>query len=507
MSTQDFQAWLEDSSAIRCMLIEVEVNTGTADTTIYISNRNYATQASDTPSNQVYLPVLSTSVDFTETLPLDSIGSLSYGDFSISNADGEYDYLLNYIWTDRPINVYLGDVRHTREAFTKIFSGVVSGITSSGVDSINLQVRDKLQRLNTSIYETTLGNYGTRGINNANKDEIRPLVFGEVSNISPLLIDEVELEFMVHDGPIERIIEVRDNGVPVAFTTNLVAGTFKLSSNPIGTITCSVQGDIYSLNSSGQLVQAWPSTVAKIIQRIVTNYGKSAETVGIDELDLENFNTFDPLHQQKVGIYISSRDNLLSVCQSLCDSIGAQLVSTRDGKLKLLKIDTPTISVDSLSITEDYIVQDSFQISSAPAVVSAVKLGYCFNYTIQEGVLTGIPQAHKDYYAKDWLVKTVNDATVQALYRLTSEPVQQNTFMLSDLNGEVTTEATRRLNLRKVQRFIYSMECIAVLSTIALGDMVLLKHKRFGLLEGKPGQVISVNINWDTGYTRLEVLV
>lgn len=507
LSTQEFQSWLEDSSAIRCMLVEVSVYTGTQETTLYISNRNYATNSTDTPGNQIYLPLLSTSVEFTETLPIDSVGSLSYGDLSISNSSGEYDYLLNYIWADRPINIYLGDVRHTRDKFTKIFSGVVSGITSSSLDSINIQIRDNLQRLNTSIYEITLGNYGTRGANNANKDEIRPLVFGEVSNITPLLIDEAELEFMVHDGAIERIIEVRDNGVPVGFIPNLLTGTFKLVANPVGTVTCSVQGDKYSLNQAGELVSVWPSTLAKIIQRIVTNYGKPEQAVTIDELDLDNFNAFDSLNTQKLGIYISSRDNLLSVCQSLCDSIGAQLVATRDGKLKLLKVDVPATISTSTVITEDYILQDSFQISSKLDVVSAVKLGYCFNYTIQEGVLTGIPEEHKSLYAKEWLTKVVNDTSVQQLYKLSAEPEQQNTLMLSDLSNDVTLEATRRLNIKKTQRFIYSMECVPALATISLGDMIVLKHRRFGLSNGRAGQVISVSVNWDTGYTRLEVLV
>lgn len=507
LSEQDFQAWLEDSSAIRCMLVEVEVNTSLEDTVLYISNRNYATQSTDTPSNQVYLPLLSTSIDFTETLPMEGQGSLSYGDLSISNVEGEYDYLLNYVWTDRPINIYLGDVRHSRSTFTKVFSGVVSGILSSNLSSINIQLRDKLQRLNTSVYEVVLGEYGLRGINNANKDEVRPLVFGEVSNITPMLIDEAELEFMVHDGPIESIIEVRDNAVPVSFTPDLTRGTFKLFSNPLGTITCSVQGDKNSLDSSGQLVPVWPNTVAKIIQRIVTGYGKPSDAAQLDELDLDNFNSFDVLHPQKVGVYISSRDNLLGICQSLCDSIGAQLVSTREGKLKLLKVDVPVVADTSTTISEDYILQDSFQISSKPEVISAVKLGYCFNFTVQTGILTGIPEEHKSLYAKEWLIKSVNDAEVQALYKLSSETVQQNTYMLSDIDSHVTLEATRRLNLRKSQRYIYSMECTTKMSPIKLGDMVLLKHRRFGLAEGKPGQVISVNVNWDTGYIKLEVLV
>ena len=505
LTVEEFDAWISNPKAVKCTLLEVQVYDGTQEKTLYLSSSNYGTGPGDTPANTQYLPVLQTSVQFTENLSIEGEASISYGDISINNYNGELDYLLNYVWTGRSIKIFMGDVTHTRDNFTVIFDGIVSDISSSSISSINIQLRDKLQKVNNSIYDVPLGAYGTKGSANTNKDEVKPLVFGEVTNITPLLIDSVLSEYMVHDGPIERIIEVRDNGVPVSFTPNNATGTFKLVNIPVGIVTCSVQGDSKSLDSSGNLVSAYKNTVAKLIQRILTAYGNSDSLVSVQELDLDNFNTFDAGHQQPVGVYVSSRENVINVCNNLARSVGAQLVATRSGKFKLLKIATPVAG--TTTITSDSIIKDSLAISQKVPVQSSVKLGYCYNYTIQEGVLTVIPEEHKAFYAKDWLVKTVSDEDAKILYKQTADPVQKDTYIVTDIGGFVTDEATRLLDLYKVQRYVYSLRCTPSFINIELGKMITLKHHRFGLSAGKYGQVISVGVDWNSGFVTLEVLV
>jgi hypothetical protein len=505
LTTAEFNAWISNPQAVKCTLLEVQVYDGTQEKTLYLSNCNYGTGPADTPSNTQYLPLLRNSVQFTESLSLEGEATLSYGDISLNNYNGELDYLLDYVWTGRSVKIFMGDVSHFRNDFTIIFDGIVSDVSSSDTSSINIQLRDKLQRINNSIYDVILGDYGSKGAENSNRNEVKPLTFGEVTNITPLLIDDVLSEYMVHDGPIERIIEVRDNGVPVSHQDNLAAGTFKLINRPVGTVTCSVQGDSLSVNNAGSTISSYKNTVAKIIQRILTAYGNQDTLISVDELDLVNFNAFDSQHQQPVGIHVSARENVISVCNNLARSIGAQLVATRTGKFKLLKIQTPTSNTDY--ITSDSILRDSLSISQKVPVQSSIKLGYCFNYTIQEGVLTVIPEEHKAFYAKDWLVITVTDDAAKTLYKQNADPVQKDTYILSNIGGEVTAEAQRLLDLYKVQRYVYSLQCIPAFINIELGKMITLVHHRFGLTAGKPAQVISVAVDWGTGYVTLEVLV
>lgn len=508
LSSIEFNNWLSSDTKITCVLLEITVlDSLGAEVPLYFSNRIFNTKTTDTPSNTTYLPIVKTGVEYTESLPIDGEATLSYGDLQLINKSGEFDYLLEYIWVGASIKIFVGDVKFVRSDFTEIFNGIVGDAYVTDINTINIQIRDKLQRLNYPIYDTLVGEYGIYGSANPNKDTVRPLLFGEAFNISPVMIDPAELEYMVHDGPVDDIVEVRDNGVPVAFTKNNLTGTFKLTYAPVGTITCSAVGERYSLNSLGVLEETPPKTVAKIISRIVTNYGNQSQKLSISDLDLTNFNTFNTAHPQEVGIYIQDRQNVIEVCQNLAKSIGAQVAFTRAGYLKLLKIDIPDLDSSKMEINTSLIVNNSFSISRKLPVVGSVKLGYNYNYTLQEELLTSIPQQHKAYYSKDWLSVTVSDATVKEFYKLTDEAVQRNTYIQSNLYSQVTNEANRLLNLNKTQRYIYRMECLAPTLSLNVGDMVTLRHTRYGLQSGKPGQIVSISVNWDTNRTNIEVLV
>jgi hypothetical protein len=595
LSTLQFQEWLEDPAAVRCMLVETSANISGTETQIYLSNRNYVTSPTSTPANTTYLPVLKTSVRFTETLDLDGAGSLSYGDISIDNSTGEYDSWLQAAWQGRAINIYVGDPKFVRDDFTLIFSGIVADVGSSDRDSINLQLRDFLETLNSPITETLVGNYfkgnfvSLATYDNPNREQVRPLIFGEVFNITPVLIDPTELEYMVHSGPIERIIEIRDNGVPLMLTTgytqNLALGTFKLLQSPAGAVTCSVQGDKNT---------TYNTTVAQIIKHIVKNYGTPAVsgTVTDANIDLTNFSNFDTAHPQAVGVYITGKDNLLSVCQQLTASLGAQLVANRLGKLQLLKATVPVSG--GTAITDQDIIQDSLQVSQKPEIVTTYKLGYCKNWTPQPGLLTGVPAAHKDLLGGEWLTATNTNEAATTLYKQNKLPEQKDTLLLTDITiavtnvsvtiaassgslwtitrssgdwlassikvnsvvsltgaslntantgknllvvtmtttvitvrsldgsalfaqgpiasvtvniADVTTEATRLVTLRSVPRYIYRLTCTPKFVNTALGQMVTITHSRFGLSSGASAQVLSTEIDWDSGFITMEILV
>jgi hypothetical protein len=508
LTTQQFQQWLEDPAAVRCLLLETSANIAGIETSIFLSNRNYVTSPTSSPANTAYLPVLKTSVKFTETLSLDEGSSLSYGDISIDNTTGEYDHWLQAAWQGRTIRILIGDPKFQRDDFTVIFSGVVGDINSSDRYTLNLQLRDKLETLNTPITEVTLGNYFQGNIvspliyDNPNKEQVLPLVFGEVFNITPLLMDPSTLEFMVHRGPIERIIEIRDNGVPLqagsGYTVDLSRGTFKLLNNPAGTITCSVQGD-----KTG----TYRTTVAEIIKHIVKTYGNPAVMGNITDadLDLANFAAFDAAHPQAVGIFITGKDNVLNVCQELASSLGAQLIATRLGKLQLLKVDVPVVT--ATRITDQDILYDSLAVSQKPPVVAAYKLGYCKNWTVQNNLLTGIPSEHKDLLSGEWLSATQTNQNAKTLYKLNTLPEQKDTLLLTESLGQVTAEAARLVTLYSTQRYVYRFTCTAKHLQIPLGSMIVLQHGRFGLGNGKAAQIVSTEIDWDTGFVTFEGLV
>lgn len=481
----NFTSWLTDTTAIRCILVEAVSNISSVDTTHYLSTKNYADEA----AGRIYEPIVSAgSIQLIERMSIDSSPSMSFGDVEIYNIDGSLDSWLTDIWTNKSITILVGDVRWARADFTTIFSGTIEDIDSRSASTLNIKVRDKLQRLNTPMTETKLG--GTT----INKNELIPLCFGECFNVDPLLSNPATLEYKVHPTAIESIIEVRDNGVPVSATKTPAQGKFTLAAQPFGKVTASVQGNKPS---------AWETTVSQIVQRISTTYG-GANKFSSGDLDAVQLAAFDSANPQDIGVYLKDRGNTLSVCNEIASSVGAQLVMSRLGKLQLLKVDLPAPGTP-FDIGVDDIIQNTISVSRKLPVKAAFKVNYDKNWTIQQGLQTGIPEEHKNMYALEFVSVTAEDATVKTNYSLSSEPVAVNTMLLTE--SDATAEATRLLNLYKTPRFIITFTGTARLVELTLGQAVTLTYPRFGLNAGKSGQVIGLSIDWSNLTVKTEVLI
>jgi hypothetical protein len=240
------QAWLADPTHILGLLVEITAkNVSTAtETTFYLSNIGYTTTSADA----TYLPIISGNIQTTESLTLDGSLSMSFGDIKIANYNGDLDDWLDrtkYIWDSRAVKVYLGDptweaatLADVRTVFEKVFDGIIEDVDSSEREFINVKVRDKLNRLNYPISDNKLGTYGTWANGQTNQDTLRPLVFGEVFNSSPVLVDPAYLEYMFNDGVSELAIEIRDNGVPIYTDVTVYGTTVTSTAATTNYITC-----------------------------------------------------------------------------------------------------------------------------------------------------------------------------------------------------------------------------------------------------------------------------
>lgn len=487
MTDAQYLAWLASDSRCPCLLVEVAVRVGGVETTRYLSSTGYTTGATDTPANMHYDGVINGGGAIREQMSLTGGGGMAFGDIEIDNLDGTRDGWLDDVWANRVVRVYAGDQRWARADFRLILDGITADLDSRDRHLLNLKVRDKLQRLNTAVTSMKLGGAS------ANADRLLPLVFGEVHNITPLLIDKALLKFQVHNGAIERIIEVRDNGVPVATTNTLGTGTFVLNASPAGTITASVQGDKPSTYSN---------TVAALVQRLVTGYGTDPFVAG--DLDAANLAAFAAVHTQPIGLPLNDQDNVLSVAQQIAASVGAQVTMTATGTLRLLKIALPATGTPT-AVGADMMFANTLQVIERLAVVAAVKIGYCRNWTVQASLQTGIPAEHKDLYGQEWLTSTAIDAAVATVYKLPTDVKQEDTLL--QVKSDADAEATRKLALWEVQRQVLRYEGTSELLLEQLGGYQTLTDDRFGLAGGKSGQIVSIERDWLKGRVAVEVLV
>lgn len=526
-SYTELVTWFQSQDAIRTILVHIE---GFGGGPLYLSNKPYVTGVGDTPSSVSYLPCLVGSLSFTEQLDVSGgTASIGYGTIDVNNHDGAYDDWKSYIWKNKPIKIYLGDPRWVRADFVQIFDGVIDDMASADRSTISISLYNKLEKLNTAISEKTLTTLypSTADEVNANitpiiphtltnatkpvgavqnRDAILPLCFGECFNISPLKISgalgdnttNVET-YMVHDGQIEAILEVRDNGVPLTlgtgYTVNLTNGTFTLLRAPTGTITCDVQG----AKPSGTYL----ATIGAIIKHIVVNYGTTKYL--LSEVDTGILDTYT----QYTGVYITDRENVFDVCQRIANSVGASLSQSYDGKLILSRLTLPGYTVAEpivTTITEDNVNYNGISIQERVAVKGAIKLGYAYNWTEQtDGLAGAVPQSSLDLYKKPYQFTTPKDNAILTSYAITAQPIEEETLLINE--AEALAEANRRLTLFKTQRTIYSIEGRMDFITMTPGLGVTLQNYRFGLSTPVVGVVVSTSKDWVTGKTTIGVLV
>lgn len=490
----DFAAWLKNPAAPRVVLVEVNVKSGGQEITRYLSTAAYVTSSTDTPSNQYYSPILTSGLQYTEKLDISGEGGLSGGDLEIANTNGERDSWLDDVWDNRQIIAWIGDPSWSRSDFQMIFNGIVATIDSKDEKTLTLTILDKLQRLNSPSTEAKISDLTAN--NPTNKDNLLKLAFGEVHNVTPQLLDPTQLQYQVHNGAIEDILEVRDNGVPVSVTKDVSTGTFKLNQASAGTITCSVQGD-----KSGVYV----NTIAGIVKRIAKGFGTVVSRYTDADIDLDNFSAFDLACPQPVGVYLESGDNVLSTCQEIAKSVDARLVTSRTGLLRLIQVNINGTGTP-VNIGPNQIIVGSLKIVNRPLVQASVKLGFDKNYTVQDNMLTNIPEEHKKLFAQEWLTTTSTNLTAKADYKLNAAPPQVDTMLLR--RTDAAAEADRRVALwstpRSVFEFVGTPELI---NSLTLGCAVNLTHNRYGLSSGKNGVVISLSPNWFKGSITVQVLV
>jgi hypothetical protein len=499
MTPAQYNAWLNDPTAIRNVLVEAVANVNGADTTFYLSVLPYTSSPTDAPASQPYRAVLvRDDIQTTEQLSLSGNATMTVGEVGISNDDGLYDAWLGYVWTNRPVTILFGDVRWARSDYQTIFSGVSSDIGNKSRTSVNLKIRDKLERLNVAISEHLLG--GTT----SNQGAMVPLALGEVVNVTPLLIDPTTLQYQVNDGAIGGLIEVRDNGVPIAndslgwgaVVVDAAHGTFRMVSPPAGTITVSLQGDA----TGGGYV----NTVAAIVKRIAMTGGYLDSRFVASEIDDVNFSAFDAAHQQPIGISVTGTTNALAVIQQATGALQAQLTCSRAGQLQLKQIDFSSLA-PTFDIKPAHMVEHSIFPAARELVQASVRLTFCQNQTPQKNLATSLPAEALSLMGMPNLEATAVDASVKALHRLTTEPAKEDTVLVR--RQDALAEAQRRLNIRKVPRTTYQFDGFAPLFQLQMGQAVRLFHPRFNLAAGAAGIVVSMTTKWADGRTTVGVMV
>lgn len=466
ISDADYEQWLKRDYKTRCVLVEATAYSAGAPLTRYFSNKAFISLPSDIPANTPYDDVLVSIPTFSASLSELFTGRSipSWGDLVIKNENGLRDAWLNDAWDGWALNLFLGDVSWPRSDFRQILAGTSADIYSPERGQLALKIRDKSWALNKQVQSTLVGGA------TANKNRPKPLSFGQCFNVEPVLDDAATHRYLVHDGQIEDVTDVRDSGISVAYVKDLANGRFTLNAAPTGRITADVKG----AKPGG----VYLTKCADLVNHIVT----TRSSLTAVDIDAPNFTAFNATCPQTLGRYVVDRENAIDVIDDLVTSVGGFWTFSRPGLLQLGRLEVPA-GAPAIELLVDDVKIKQLSVASRQLPIATLRLGYQRNYTVQaDGLAGAVTEANRALYGAPYQVSTAADPTLFTAHKLALEPDVRDTCLVAQADAD--TESARLQTLYGVVRTQYRAGAFMAPYKVALGQVVKLTHPRFGFSGG-----------------------
>lgn len=364
--------------------------------TLRYSCFGYTTKPTDTPANAYYEPRIKNPASLKLMLFGDGTTSgasqIGYGEVVLVNNDGMLDPLLNYGMDGRDIMIK----QLTLAGTLLMVLGCSMDQPTFSPSEIAVRVKDPQARLNVPIQphkyagDNVLPN-GLEGNDDLN-GKPKPLIFGIVSNATPVLVNSSKLIYQIHDGVIDGSLAIYDKGVllteeddynsnadmlatapsPGCYKAQYQTGYFRLGSSPSGQVTFD-GGELAGGASTGSAMYV----------------ASRAADIAIPGVSIEGAGALYSLTSACVGIYVSEERTVASVMDDALGSIGAWYAFDNSGVLHFGRLDEPTGDpVATLSSIVDLNRQPPKD-SGNGLPVWQVLLGYQKNYTVQTTDLAG----------------------------------------------------------------------------------------------------------------------
>lgn len=550
--------WLADPSFKKCLIARVKYY-DTVENTVYLSSHQYTgiidgleraciPRITDAPNFQL-------SVSYSDK---DLSTNINYGSLPIMNNDGRFDEWMDYGFDGRDITLFIGPIDGQVDTdFVTIFDGIIDRLTIDNNNTINLTFRDfskkldkPIQAVNYSSGETITFTTNTSktipvATNLANTP--KPIVFGGVFNIEPVLLNAQYLVYQVSAEQINAITAVYDRGIRLTLGTgyrvDLTKGIIELINNPSGTITCDVQGVFTQTSFSTPGPVSYSNNLGQIVREICYRAGISATKL----------QKFPYSCNVSVGVYIKDRTNSLDVIDELMSSVNGFIYFDTTGNLIITSLVVANNSIgskvgnttatlaygDMVYLTDPaidgYIIASNtvpettvnYSLSALANVYILVpyntpyiadsntiigdinirafnipnfrtKVGYKKNYTVQTDVASAILAADREFMAAEYRVSTAEDLALQSRFLSSIERISQDSTLISSTQADSLAKGL----LARYGRQIYTAEFTMLLTDVvkaSLGSVIKLVDDRFGLSKGRLATISQLNINYLEG--------
>jgi hypothetical protein len=442
-------------------------------------------------------------------------GAVSQGDLILSNPDGALDYLRPWGFAGQQCTVLIGDSDTAYSAFVTLIKGRVDQVLFDLAET-RVRLKDRLQDLQGPMQpHNYLGNNvlpdGLEGVDDL-KDKPKPLVFGQVLNVSPPSCNTALLIYQVNDGAVYDVPAVYDSGAALPKQTNYTSqadmmatapaagyfrvwpagGYFRLGTSPVGTVTADV-------------TQSASATAAQIAKAVLIGPG----AIPPAEVNEDDVDALDADNSAPVGIWLDNASTVAAVLDQILGSVGAWYGADRLSIMRMQRLELPGSPILTLrrfgigtdAATGDLDMTDlRFLPTNDPdrgIPTWKVSLDYARNWTVQtgNGIAGDVTDDRRSYLSKEERTVIASDDTVKV-----PDPAAavKTLTTLMALQADAQAEANRILALYKTHRDFGEVDTpltIDAIQALDLGMTVAVAIPRFGYDSGRPLLITGMEYN------------
>lgn len=491
MTYQEYLTWLnnpEKKSVLLAIITGWDYQTS-QNTDYYFANKPYNTKPSDSLPNTGFKTLLLSDFSFKRSINFfyEKKSRDDFGVVGLDNSSHELDFFLKLQFFHRPIKLLFGDPSWDYDDFLAfpLVDGKIEKI-NFGSSKLNFKIKNKIAILDKPIQENLISSTG-----NSNNQPI-PLCFGQVSNITPQLVDVNNHIYQWNDGAVEEVTKVYDRGVELTLTTNYtidnINGKITLLSRPAGTIT---------LDGKGAKPSTYFYKTGDIIKYIISPHFSGS-------IDVASFTALDTEKPYAIGIYIDKRDNILNLIDRLLSGIGGYYFINKLGQFSVGLLKNPNNETPILEIFSNKIVIRTMSVKRLNNLQWRTKVKYQKNWTVQkDGDLAGIitdpsypDEARVDFLKNEYRIAKFEDIAVVPNgtdYDLVSDPDAIETFLNSLTDAE--DEAEFMQNILGQQVYSITFDAKDVSFSLKPGDIIKVYDENFNhfdLRDGVNTQILSI---------------
>lgn len=493
------------------------------ETALRIATYAYASDTLDIPASTVWFPRIVGPVSVEQSAMsaagVGGVVALTAGDLVVADQDGWSVDLARYSNADgREIELRAAEVVNPRasdfgtplRSAPVVWRGRVRRVDRDAGRRARIAMDDLTQQLLTPLQANRYSGAGGLNGEAALTDKPKPLTLGQVFNVSPVYLGEVDLgdgalatyqshwrAVVAHDAVRIRGVSQTKVGVAPGVSQwrdwpNL--GLFQLGGTPDGAVTADVRGD----------ADGYPNTTASILWRLLTIHGPQLSE-GDRDSDAWSFAEADL--GGVVGWHQGTQDiTAIAACESILAGCGAVMAGGRDGRLRLFDPMATVTDIQFDLFASDIVAEPvplPLPASLSPAA-REVQVEWGRNYT----PLTDIGTA-----ADDALRQRLADAAAPvasvASASITARVLTQRTMRLPGLYADAAGAQDRASVISAWLEGggqAWTVTTDRYLGSISLGDWGRVTYPMQGLNAGFSGVVVAMREDFDRRRVTLTML-